>query len=168
VGGEGHRLPLALLEAARAAAGAEVPLEAAALRRRTLPAGWQRPRVLRPRCCGPWVLAAPLAPPPFPLLPLPATALPRRQAGKQHRPPRAADPWRAGGGATDPTLTWRLSLPLPPPQMGGKLEGTPLAACPACSGKGRTLCGACGASGLRNAWLWRPAGDPGWGPRGEP
>ena len=62
----------------------------------------------------------------------------------------------------------RLLQLLPLLQLGGKFEGKPLSACPTCNGKGRTLCSACGASGLRNAWLWKPADDPGWGPRGEP
>jgi len=35
-----------------------------------------------------------------------------------------------------------------------------------CQGRGRCLCHKCQGQGLSNTWLWKPAEDGGWGPRG--
>ncbi|KAF5831904.1 hypothetical protein DUNSADRAFT_12391 [Dunaliella salina] len=46
-------------------------------------------------------------------------------------------------------------------------EAPPLSACEACQARGRMRCPKCSGKGILNSWLWRPANDPGWGPRGE-
>lgn len=58
--------------------------------------------------------------------------------------------------------------------IGGALQGLTLpgeakshSACPTCLAKGRCQCTECDGSGLENWWLWQPASDPGWGPRGN-
>ena len=39
--------------------------------------------------------------------------------------------------------------------------------CRACGGRGRIKCEACDGTGVENHWLYGPAENPGWGPRGE-
>jgi len=39
--------------------------------------------------------------------------------------------------------------------------------CAVCKGEGLVPCGACKATGIANNWLFQPAKNPGWGPRGE-
>ena len=39
--------------------------------------------------------------------------------------------------------------------------------CRACGGRGRIKCVACAGAGVENHWLYGPADNPGWGPRGE-
>ncbi|QDZ25027.1 hypothetical protein HOP50_15g75700 [Chloropicon primus] len=53
-------------------------------------------------------------------------------------------------------------------KVGGLLEGGKGTRCPRCEGDGCVDCGECKATGIRNNWLFQPAEDPGWGPRGEP
>jgi len=53
-------------------------------------------------------------------------------------------------------------------KVGGCFEeAPPLSACEACEARGRMRCQSCSGQGISNSWLWRPANDPGWGPRGE-
>ena len=40
--------------------------------------------------------------------------------------------------------------------------------CETCDGEGILACQECNATGIKNNWLFQPAKDPGWGPRGEP
>lgn len=42
-----------------------------------------------------------------------------------------------------------------------------LSYCKSCFGRGRVACGACEGTGVENNWLYEPARDGGWGPRGE-
>ncbi len=53
----------------------------------------------------------------------------------------------------------------------GKVGGCGLDArskeCAVCQGEGLVPCGACKATGITNNWLFQPAKNPGWGPRGE-
>eukprot|EP00898_Chlorokybus_atmophyticus_P003735 jgi/Chlat1/4362/Chrsp29S04508 len=51
-------------------------------------------------------------------------------------------------------------------KTGGLFTPQPLEKCVACKGRGRRLCSRCAGTGIANRWLWRPAKDPGWGPRG--
>ena len=53
-------------------------------------------------------------------------------------------------------------------KTGGLLAGGRGVVCKACGGEGCVKCAACEATGIRNHWLFQPAKDPGWGPRGEP
>lgn len=39
--------------------------------------------------------------------------------------------------------------------------------CRGCGGRGRIKCVACQGTGVENHWLYGPAENPGWGPRGE-
>eukprot|EP00878_Enallax_costatus_P011461 GHUV01011965.1.p1 GENE.GHUV01011965.1~~GHUV01011965.1.p1 ORF type:complete len:157 (+),score=27.58 GHUV01011965.1:406-876(+) len=54
-------------------------------------------------------------------------------------------------------------------KLGLSLPGDAAAvsSCTHCSKRGRCRCDECKATGLKNNWLWQPAADPGWGPRGN-
>lgn len=52
-------------------------------------------------------------------------------------------------------------------KTGGLLTGSKGVCCSTCEGEGCTKCSACNATGIANNWLFQPAKDPGWGPRGE-
>ncbi|CAI7845980.1 unnamed protein product [Closterium sp. NIES-54] len=52
-------------------------------------------------------------------------------------------------------------------KQGGLMTQEPLQACCACEGRGHERCERCAATGLANHWLYSPAKDGGWGPRGQ-
>ncbi|CAI5966436.1 unnamed protein product [Closterium sp. NIES-65] len=66
---------------------------------------------------------------------------------------------------TSPSTLLSLA-PLFPP-TGGVMTQEPLQACCACEGRGHERCERCAATGLANHWLYSPAKDGGWGPRGQ-
>ena len=53
-------------------------------------------------------------------------------------------------------------------KTGGLLvEGESGVECSSCQGEGCIPCRKCEATGISNNWLFQPAENPGWGPRGE-
>ena len=52
-------------------------------------------------------------------------------------------------------------------KQGLRGSAEPLRRCGVCTGSGVTRCEGCSATGISNHWLYQPAEDPGWGPRGE-
>eukprot|EP00882_Tetradesmus_deserticola_P015082 GHRQ01016058.1.p1 GENE.GHRQ01016058.1~~GHRQ01016058.1.p1 ORF type:complete len:153 (+),score=17.69 GHRQ01016058.1:288-746(+) len=54
-------------------------------------------------------------------------------------------------------------------RVGLSLPGEALnvSSCSTCSRRGHLKCDQCKATGITNYWLWQPASDPGWGPRGS-
>ena len=51
----------------------------------------------------------------------------------------------------------------PPSPLGREA----LSYCRRCGGRGRVRCAPCAGTGVENNWLYGPAANPGWGPRGE-
>ncbi|WIA15279.1 hypothetical protein OEZ85_001950 [Tetradesmus obliquus] len=54
-------------------------------------------------------------------------------------------------------------------QVGLSLPGEArsVSSCSQCGRRGHQKCDQCNATGITNYWLWQPASDPGWGPRGS-
>ncbi|KAF6236429.1 hypothetical protein COO60DRAFT_477018 [Scenedesmus sp. NREL 46B-D3] len=46
-------------------------------------------------------------------------------------------------------------------------EAANVSSCSKCGRRGHLKCDQCNATGITNYWLWQPASDPGWGPRGS-
>ena len=61
---------------------------------------------------------------------------------------------------SNPALLSARDLPSP-------LGREALSYCRRCGGRGRVRCVPCAGTGVENNWLYGPAANPGWGPRGE-